>query len=1015
VFRVLIAVGLLVAPSARADEAFDLQRRKQRHPWIWTTPSRQELPDVAKRGWVRDDLDAFILSRLERDGLSPAGPAAPGIWLRRAHFAITGLPPTPEQLDSFAAAPSSDARARVVDELLASPHFAERWARHWLDVVRYAESRGHESDFIIANAYHYRDYLIRALSADVPYDAFVLEHLAGDLLESPRLDPSTGGNDSILATGWPFFGEEVHSPVDIRQDECDRTDNKVDVLGKAFLGLTIACARCHDHKFDPISQKDYYALCGFILSSSYRQVRFETIEHHRRIAKELSKLTDTTRSAMGRTLGKSLGRAVSSMPAYLEAAREGLVDGTPTPDIAAAGKLDPDVLQRWIDHLADARDDVNDPLHAFAVLCSNRDADDPRKLAASLRAVTGKWAQQRDDAATSLEGFRIVADYSSPDTPWIQDGFAFGARAQRPGDLLIGAAEGGGPVTGVATSGAAVKDPFWDGLHTAAGNENDSGSLGATARSGRMIRTPKFELGSSRLFYLSSGKARVYAGVDSHLMITGPLHGHLLQTVDGPLRWNPHDVRVSDGQRAHVEFGAEPGKPFELRKVVEGPTTPELVEPPNGLLLDALTTTAATSPGDVAARIAKLLAATAQRLAQGGIPGSPDAVDHARFADWIVRHGALLSIDRGETRAALTRLARTYHARRNALAGRIEKASRTAVAWLDGDGVDERLLERGSPRRAASTVPRALPVAFEQAGPISGRGSGRLELARRIANPENPLTARVVVNRVWHHLFGRGIVASVDNFGFLGSRPSHPGLLDHLAWRFVHEDGWSIKRLVRRLVLSSTYGMSSRPDDPRADELDPDNVLLHRMPVRRLEAEAIRDSTLTISGRLDRRLLGPPVPVHLTEFVIGRGRPGKSGPLDGNGRRSIYTAVRRNFLPTLMITFDVPIPFSGVGRRNVTNVPAQSLALMNDPLLYQQAGVWARRLLEEHRDGSHAARIDALYRTAFGRAPQDAERRSCETAVERIAESHRTGPDDLRVWTDLCHSLFSVNDFIYIR
>ncbi|MCP4512278.1 MAG: DUF1553 domain-containing protein, partial [Fuerstiella sp.] len=182
-----------------------------------------------------------------------------------------------------------------------------------------------------------------------------------------------------------------------------------------------------------------------------------------------------------------------------------------------------------------------------------------------------------------------------------------------------------------------------------------------------------------------------------------------------------------------------------------------------------------------------------------------------------------------------------------------------------------------------------------------------------------------------------GIVESVDNFGWLGHRPSHPELLDHLTWTFIHEDEWSFKRLIRRVVLSRTFGLSSRPEDSRAIEVDPKNRLLHRMPIRRLEAEAVRDQILAVSGRLNPTLLGPPIPVHLTEFVVGRGRPGISGPLDGDGRRSIYTAIRRNFLPTMMLTFDMPIPFSTVGRRNVTNVPVQSLALMNDRFVFEQA------------------------------------------------------------------------------
>ena len=210
------------------------------------------------------------------------------------------------ELREFLADSSPAAREKLVDRLLASPHYGERWARHWMDLVRYAESRGHESDYLIANAYQYRDYLIRAFNVDVPYDYFVREQIAGDLLPTPRLNPANGANESVLGTGWAFLGEEVHSPVDIRQDECDRTDNKVDVLGKTFFGLTLGCARCHDHKFDAISAQDYYAMSGFILSSSYRQVRFESMEQNRRVARELNSARDKARPAIAAAVAASL-------------------------------------------------------------------------------------------------------------------------------------------------------------------------------------------------------------------------------------------------------------------------------------------------------------------------------------------------------------------------------------------------------------------------------------------------------------------------------------------------------------------------------------------------------------------------------------------------------------------------------------------------------------------------------------------------------------------------------------
>jgi hypothetical protein len=294
-----------------------------------------------------------------------------------------------------------------------------------------------------------------------------------------------------------------------------------------------------------------------------------------------------------------------------------------------------------------------------------------------------------------------------------------------------------------------------------------------------------------------------------------------------------------------------------------------------------------------------------------------------------------------------------------------------------------------------------------------GGGSGRLELAHQMLAASNPFTPRVFVNRVWHHLFGRGLVASVDNFGVMGEPPTHPELLDSLADGFV-KDGWSIKRLIRSVVLSRTYRMSSRPD-AAADAKDAGNRLWHRTEVRRLEAEPLRDAILSVSGRLDERLGGPSVPVHLTEFMQGRGRP-RSGPLDGDGRRSLYLSVRRNFLAPMMLAFDAPIPFTSMGRRNVSNVPAQALILMNDPFVTAQARLWATRALREGSDP--AGRVAGLYRAAFSRQPDSSEVAAAlgflESQAVELGLPAGGWRDDCRVWADLAHVLINDKEFLFI-
>jgi Protein of unknown function (DUF1553) len=276
-----------------------------------------------------------------------------------------------------------------------------------------------------------------------------------------------------------------------------------------------------------------------------------------------------------------------------------------------------------------------------------------------------------------------------------------------------------------------------------------------------------------------------------------------------------------------------------------------------------------------------------------------------------------------------------------------------------------------------------------------------------------PFITRVYVNRVWHHLFGRGIVASVDNLGVLGEAPTHPELLDYLAHQFAASPrmsnaipggfAWSTKKLIRTLVLTRAYQMSSVPD-AKADDADPGNLLLHRMRLRRLEGEAIRDSILKVSGRLNPAMYGPSVPIYLTPFQEGRGRPG-SGPLDGDGRRSVYLAVRRNFLSSFLLAFDTPSPFSTVGKRTVSNVPAQSLILMNDPFVHGQADLWAKRVIAEKRTDSE--RLRGMYLDAFSRPPTDAELRACLDYLQ--------GMPDQRRWADLAHVLMNAKEFYFVN
>jgi hypothetical protein len=390
--------------------------------------------------------------------------------------------------------------------------------------------------------------------------------------------------------------------------------------------------------------------------------------------------------------------------------------------------------------------------------------------------------------------------------------------------------------------------------------------------------------------------------------------------------------------------------------------------------------------------------------------------DRAKLTNWLIAAGRF-NVDPSRE---MVDIGEEFALARHRISERERVEARVCLAIWDGTGVDENLLIRGNHKTVGLIVPRRLPEAIASGAGLqpakNAAGSGRLQLARQLVDPANPFTSRVMVNRVWHHLFGRGIVPSVDNFGVLGQPPTHPELLDHLAQQFI-KDGWSVKRLIRQIVLSETYQQASGAGlEPAAEQVDPPNLLFHRQNLRRLEGETIRDSILAISGRLDRKQFGTSVPVHLTPFMQGRGRPGTSGPVDGAGRRSIYVAVRRNFLSPMMLAFDTPIPLGTVGRRNVSNVPAQALILMNDPFVAEQSRVWAKKLLAD-KDASSESRIRRMYLAAFSREPSAEEMAAALLFLDQQAREYglSAAGDDERVWADLGHVMYNVKEFVVIQ
>ncbi|MEK6235470.1 MAG: DUF1553 domain-containing protein, partial [Planctomycetales bacterium] len=521
-----------------------------------------------------------------------------------------------------------------------------------------------------------------------------------------------------------------------------------------------------------------------------------------------------------------------------------------------------------------------------------------------------------------------------------------------------------------------------------------------------VLRSPTFLITQPQIHMrINAAGAMVRLVIDSYVMaeFNGLLfNGTLLKgggcETKGEFAWKTmrfHPRYV--GHRAHLEFLDQGDGFIAVDQVLQSPSGAP-PESPHAVTMAILKNDQLTSLASLAKHYGELMAGSLDRCRQG----KADATDN-QTVNLLLSAG--LVNDSAEPLAGI----------RN----RFQEVERAApkpmrvMAIADGTGEDERVFIRGSHVHLGEVAPRQLVTALDENQPPIARGSGRLELARRLTNPANPFPSRVMANRIWHHLFGRGLVSSVDDFGVMGLPPSHPELLDRLASDFI-QDGWSVKRAIRRVVLSNTYRMASHPKtaDPKAAEVDPTNALLHRAPIRRLQAEAVRDAMLTVSGRLDRKLLGASVPVHLTSFMEGRGRP-RGGPLDGSGRRSVYVSIRRNFLPSMMLAFDMPSPFSTMGRRSVSNVPAQALILMNDPFVVGQAQLWAKRVLAEQPDAD--ARITAMFRDAFAHPPSETQLERAKAFLAEQAKLHNANENDPKVWADLAHTLFNMKEFIYLN
>jgi hypothetical protein len=839
----------VAAPAARRAEPIDVANGRKY--WSFTPPRPVDPPTTRDTVWPASDVDRFVLAKLETEGFTPSPDADRAALLRRATFDLTGLPPTPNELANFVADMSPDAFAKVVDRLLATPQFGERWGRHWLDVVRFAESSGGGRSLVFGSAWRYRDYVIRSFNADKPFDRFLTEQLAGDLLPAGAVAEA---QDQVLASAFWMLGPINYEEQDHRVLEMDRVDEQLDTMGRALLGLTLGCARCHDHKFDPIPTRDYYALAGILRST-------DTLVHH-----------------------QDANSTWTERPLPLDAAAE----------------------REWAADVA------------------------------QVAALEGKIRAAKE---------RLGADFASSN------------KSPSKGALPVKA------LPGIVLDDTEAKQ---------IGVWRESTFIGPFIGQGYLTDDGKNKGQMTLTFVPQFPRAGLY---EVRFAYTA---------ADNRCPSLPIDILSLDGE-ASVRID-------------------ERRPPTIGSRFESLGRYRFDDSGQWYVRISN-------ENTQGSI-----TVDALQFLPVDETQAATTATTAPSADAALVAEIEALEKQLPAIKQRVA-ARPIVMSAKEGAIIEDCALRiRGNAHQLGERIPRGfLQVAYD--GPaldLTSLESGRLQLANWITRPDHPLTARVIVNRVWSHLFGMGLVRTVDNFGRAGEAPSHPELLDYVTLRFVR-DGWSIKRLIRELMLSHVYRQTSaaRPD---LAAVDPDNRWLGRMNRRRLEAEAIRDAMLQASGRLDLTVGGATIRFPKETKKTNEANAIEYGYVFDDARRSVYTPVFRNKMLELFETFDYADANNVLGQRTTSTVAPQALFMLNSPFANEQARHMAETLLSADFP-SDAERLDFACRATLGRTPTDAERQTLWAKLPQNAEGNDDSANSdarLTAWRQICQALFACLDFRFV-
>ena len=964
------AEPIMVAPTPAAQERMPTDTEKQF--WAFQRPQKSPIPPVADvNGWVRTPVDSFILEQLKSRQLLPNHVADKRTLIRRGTLALIGLPPTPDEVRAFLADESPTAFESVVERLLSSPHYGERWGRHWLDVVRYADSNGLDENLAFGNAWRYRDYVINAFNADLPYDEFLREQLAGDLL--PPAANAEIQLRRIIATGFLSLGAKMLAEDDPVKMEMDIIDEQLDTLGKAVLGMTIGCARCHDHKFDPISAHDYYALAG-IFKSTKTMDNFGVVarwqerplalpdvvaERDRQQAVAEAIQTDIVQR-MQQENDRITSEARSQFAAYMLAAErqlrveESLKDATPIAANEARRSAPEFVLLEAEDY---ARGNVMKDTTNYGI---------------------GIGVLVNQGELPNFTEYNIEL----PVAGLYQFDLRYAAAVARPTIVMID----GKPIK---TDAAGQVTGSW------------------TAESQKWFVEAIVEV--------SAGKHVVRlenAGPFPHIdkLCLAPVVG------GSPASPSIDETINMPGIQLHPPIVANWVKLLTAqRDVADGPfalwwklrTSGSLEMSLDSSLLNA-TLLADPMPTTLA-----ILALRYQQLANGEdapnlvplkalLSGSESPFtlgDKAEsvYSEAVVTELKLLRENKAAIEAAIPAIAE-------------------AMSVSEGSPQNLRIHLRGSHTTLGVEVPRRMPHVFAMGdeSPIADETSGRLKLAEWLTRASHPLTARVLVNRVWQTHFGEGLVRSPDNFGRLGEKPTHPELLDWLAIKFV-DDGWSIKSL-HRLILNSAVWQQTTEFDQAAAAIDPENRMLWRMNRRRLEAEAIRDSLLAIGGNLDTTMGGTLLPTANRNYVTSTANINVD--IYEAPRRTIYLPVVRSALNDYLTAFDFGDPSAMSGQRDRTTVAPQSLFLMNSKLVASQSKNLATSLMDSI--ATDAGRVTEAFERFYSRPPTHSEVESSLgfiASYEDTLRSRGAAAEQIRpqAWQAFCRALMATNEFLYVN